>query len=152
MLQASSSVLINASPEQVFELLRRPEETASRMASVREFKVISRGVDSILTETVAAADGRDTTFILQLDFHPPGRVDFRQLKGELKGELRSLQGEDILEPGPDGVRVTETIRFDIGLPIFGDLLGRMGIQQKIQQQIEERLAVLKAMAEGHKPV
>ncbi|MHB1464312.1 MAG: type II toxin-antitoxin system RatA family toxin [Thermoleophilia bacterium] len=148
MLQASSSVLINASPEQVFELLRRPEEMASRMASVREFKVISRGVDSILTETVAAADGRDTTFILQLDFHPPGRVDFRQLKGE----LRSLRGEDILEPGPDGIRVTETIRFDIGLPIFGDLLGRMGIQQKIQQQIEERLAVLKAMAEGHKPV
>ena len=148
MLEASSTVLIDASSEKVFKLLRQPEEMGARMHSVKEFKVISRGIDSMLTETVAAADGRDTVFTLQLDFLPPDRVDFRQLKGE----LRSLTGTDILEAGPNGVRVTETIRFDIGLPIFGNLLGRMGIQQIIQKQIEERLDVLKQMAERTAPV
>jgi hypothetical protein len=101
-------------------------------------------VDSILTETVARANGRDTVFILEARMTPPKRLDIHQVKGE----LRSLDGSDVLEEDGTGTRVTETLEFDIGVPFFGDLLGKMGIRQKIEEQSRERLQVLKRLAEA----
>lgn len=143
MLQASSSIIINAPPERVFQLLAQPELLSRRMKSVKSFKVISRGAGSMLTETTAGTDGRDTMFTLELRLLPPFRMEFHQIKGE----LRSLEGADVLESEDGATRITEAISFDVGIPLFGDLLGRAGIRQVIQRQIEERLAVLKELAE-----
>ncbi len=143
MLKAESSVFIDAPRKKVFDLLAHPELLAGHMDTVHAVSVISRNTNSVLTETVAGTDHRDTTFILESRLFPPGRIDIRQLKGE----LRRLRGSDRLEEENGGTRVTETLEFDIGLPFFGDLVGNMGIRQLIQQQSQERLNVLKRLAE-----
>lgn len=144
MLRVESSIKINAPRDRVFQLLSHPELMVDHMESVKSVDVISRGADSVLTETVAGTDGRDTTFVLESTFFPPERIETRQIKGE----LRSLASRDIISDVEGGTIVTETVDFDLGVPLFGNLLGRMGISQKIQEQVDERLAVLKQLAEA----
>ena len=144
MLRVESSIKVNAPRDRVFKLLSHPELIADRMDSVKSIEIISRGADSVLTETVAGTDGRDTTLILESKFFPPERIETHQIKGE----LRSLESRDIINDVEGGTIVTETVDFDLGLPLFGNLLGRMGISQVIQEQVDERLAVLKQLAEA----
>ena len=147
MLKTEFSVHINAPREQVFDLLAHPELLAEPLETVRSVKVISRDADSLLTETVAGTDHRDTRLVVENHFFPPDRIDIHQIKGE----LRTLNGADILEVEDGGTRVTEILEFEIGLPLFGNLLGNMGIRQLVEEQSRDRLRALRKLAESPHP-
>jgi len=111
----STSGIIRASPDQVYNLLSDFERAPERSNFWKSVKLLKRDGKSSIFETVAEFQGRRFSSITQVT-NQPQRSDAEIVDGEAKGSKIGFTIASV----PDGTRLT--VQGDIVLPGFAQML------------------------------
>ena len=115
MVTFSTSGIIRASPDQVYNLLSDFERAPERSNFWKSVKLLKRDGKSSIFETVAEFQGRRFSSITQVT-NQPQRSDAEIVDGEAKGSKIGFTIASV----PDGTRLT--VQGDIVLPGFAQML------------------------------
>lgn len=115
MVNFSTSGIIRASPDQVYNLLSDFERAPERSNFWKSVKLLKRDGKSSIFETVAEFQGRRFSSITQVT-NQPQRSDAEIVDGEAKGSKIGFTIASV----PDGTRLT--VQGDIVLPGFAQML------------------------------
>ncbi|HEY8449204.1 MAG TPA: aromatase/cyclase [Bacillota bacterium] len=128
----------------VYELVRNMERFPEFMDDVLSVKVLEREGNATITEWVTQLEGRRLRWKERDEFDDANyRIRYRQTEGDLK----KFEGEWILEAVPEGTRVTLTIDFELGIPMFAALLEPIA-KVKLRQNVEAMLAAIQQQVES----
>lgn len=144
MPRVEVSKVVRAPRERVYALVRRMEDYPRFMKDVLSVRVLEQGGGWQVTEWVTQLEGRRIRWTERDEFDDPAcRIRYRQVEGDLK----QFEGEWILEEVPEGTRVTLTVDFDLGIPMFAALLHPIA-KVKLRENVEAMLEGIRAEAEG----
>ena len=110
--------VVPADQDRVYQVLCDMERFPEYMPALESLKVLERGDDYTITEWVARLQGARFRWVERDEFRP-GRIDYRQLVGDLK----TFEGWWSLEEAPEGgTEVTLVTDFEFGIPMLSALL------------------------------
>ncbi|MFC0140321.1 type II toxin-antitoxin system RatA family toxin [Erwinia mallotivora] len=92
------------------------------MDDVVEVTVSDVASNSMVSAWNVLLNGSEFTWTERDRLHPPFRIEFEQIDGDLE----TWQGEWTLADNGDDVIATLTIEFDIGIPSLADILNPIG--------------------------
>lgn len=81
--------------------------------------------------------------VRRLSLRPPGRVEFRQLRGTFK----ALRGEYVIEPEGPAARLTARVEVEAGISMLGD----QAVQTALSASVERLLNRVRDAAERGLP-
>jgi coenzyme Q-binding protein COQ10 len=110
--------VVPARPEHVYAMLQDMERFPQYMSAMESLRVLERGEGYTVTEWVARLQGARFRWIERDEFSP-GRIDYRQLHGD----LRKFEGYwTVVEEPAGGTQVTLVTDFEFGMPMLSALL------------------------------
>jgi ribosome-associated toxin RatA of RatAB toxin-antitoxin module len=140
--RATESIVVNASPLAVYEVVTDFEHYAKWVGDLKRIEVVQRDAEgrALEVEFRAAAFGRSTTYTLRYDYtQVPEQLSWHQIEGDL---TETLNGQYRFEPSGAGTKVTYELEVDLLVPIPSFIKSRAAY--RIQTQA---LHELKARAE-----
>ena len=120
---------IRAPQQRVYQLLSRVEGLP-RFADIwLVADVLERGGGQVVAEFRGYFGGLPVESVQRLSLRPPGRVEFRQLRGTFK----ALRGEYVIEPEGPGARLTARVEVEAGIPMLGDQAVQMALSASVER-------------------
>ena len=120
---------IRAPQQRVYQLLSRVEGLP-RFADIwLAADVLERGGSQVVAEFRGYFGGLPVESVQRLSLRPPGRVEFRQLRGTFK----ALRGEYVIEPEGPGARLTARVEVEAGIPMLGDQAVQMALSASVER-------------------
>lgn len=138
------SILVNSSPQAVYDLAKEMERYPDFMPDVESITVVERGADRTVTEWVTNVEGIPICWKEEDIFDDAATTISYRL---IEGDLDKFEGAWTFEPKDGGTRVTLTVDFDFGMPTLADLLGPI-LKVKVEENSEMMLAGMKKEIEG----
>jgi uncharacterized protein YndB with AHSA1/START domain len=138
-VSAEATRRIRAPAQRVWHLLSRLESHPRYATLWFAADVLERSPGSALVEFRGFFGGLPLTSVQRLALRAPARIEFRQVRGE----LRELTGAYILKDAGGEVDLTIQIVVDAGIPFFSDA----AVQQILITHLDGTLSRLKAAAE-----
>ncbi|MCK4267784.1 MAG: SRPBCC family protein [Actinomycetia bacterium] len=139
-----SSIQINSSPKDVYEMAQNMEKFSDFMPDVEKVTVVEKGDKRAVTEWVTSVEG------IPICWTEEDTFDDEQIKIHyqlLEGDLDKFEGSWSFDEADGGTIVTLTVDFDFGMPTLADLLGPI-LKVKVQENSEMMLAGMKKKIES----
>ena len=130
---------IRAPVQRVWHLLSRLESQPRYVTLWFAADVLERSPASALVEFRGFFGGLPLTSVQRLTLKAPGRIEFRQVRGE----LRDLTGAYVLKDAEGDTDLTVQVAVDAGIPLFSDA----SVQQILTTHLDGTLSRIKAAAE-----
>jgi len=130
---------IRAPVQRVWHLLSRLESQPRYATLWFAADVLERSPASALVEFRGFFGGLPLTSVQRLTLKAPGRIEFRQVRGE----LRDLTGAYVLKDAEGDTDLTMQVAVDAGIPLFSDA----SVQQILTTHLDGTLSRIKAAAE-----
>jgi uncharacterized protein YndB with AHSA1/START domain len=111
---------IRASQQRVFQLLSRVEGLPRYADLWLAADVLERSGGQVVVEFRGYFGGLPVDSVQRVSLRPPARLEFRQLRGTLKG----LRAEYIVEAEGEGSRLTVRMEVDAGIALLPDQVVR----------------------------
>lgn len=131
--------LIRAPVQRVWQLLSRLESHPRYVETWLSADILERSQASALVEFRGSFGGLPITSVQRVVLRPPGRIEFRQLRGT----LRALSGAYLLREADDDTALTVSLLVDPGIVLFSD----ESVHQILAAHTETTTARIKAAAE-----
>jgi ribosome-associated toxin RatA of RatAB toxin-antitoxin module len=131
--------LIRAPVQRVWQLLSRLESHPRYVETWLSADILERSQASALVEFRGSFGGLPITSVQRVVLRPPGRIEFRQLRGT----LRALSGAYLLREADDDTALTVSLVVDPGIVLFSD----ESAHQILAAHTETTMARIKAAAE-----
>ncbi len=138
-VQFSAHRLIRAPVQRVWHLLSRPEIHPRYATMWMAADVLERSPTGAVVELRGFFGGLPITSVQRLIFKPPGRLEFRQIRGE----LRDLSGAYTLRDAEGETDLTCEMTVDAGIALFSDA----AVEQILAGHTEGTLTRMKVTAE-----
>lgn len=120
---------IRAPQQRVYQLLSRVEGLP-RFADIwLAADVLERSGGQVVAEFRGYFGGLPVESVQRLSLRPPGRLEFRQLRGTFK----ALRGEYVVEPEGSGARLTARVEVEAGIPMLGDRAVQMALSASVER-------------------
>jgi uncharacterized protein YndB with AHSA1/START domain len=115
----TKSVDVGAPPEAVFHALTDFERLPDWQGAIKSCVVLERYPDGRGREVEYVLDAkvREVRYVLELDYDKPHRVRSTYVRGDIK----DMNAEWVMEPVDDGTRVSLHLEIDPGLPLPGPI-------------------------------
>ena len=130
---------IRAPVQRVWHLLSRLESQARYATLWLAADVLERSPGTALVEFRGFFGGLPLTSVQRLTLKAPGRIEFRQVRGE----LRDLTGAYVLRDSEGDTDLMVQVAVDAGIPLFSD----ESVQQILATFLDGTLSRIKAAAE-----
>lgn len=122
---------IRAPQQRVYQLLSRVEGLP-RFADIwLVADVLERSGGQVVAEFRGYFGGLPVESVQRVSLRPPGRLEFRQLRGTFK----SLRGEYLIEPEGAGARLTARVEVEAGIPMLGDQAVQMALGAAVERML-----------------
>ncbi len=131
--------LIRAPVQRVWHLLSRLESHPRYITLWMAADVHERSLTTATVEFRGFFGGLPIVSAQRITLRPPGRIDFRQIRGE----LRDLSGAYLLKEVDGETDLTVQLSVDAGIPLFSEA----SVQQILVGHIDGTLTRVKASAE-----
>jgi hypothetical protein len=138
-IRAEGHRVVRAPVHRVWQLVSRPESHPRQVRWWLAADVIERAQSTALVEFRGLFGGLPVTSVQRMTLRPPGRVEFKQIRGT----LRNLSGAFVLKDRGGDTDIVIQMTVDAGIP----LLSEAAVQQILVGGIEATLTGLKATAE-----
>ncbi len=125
--------------QRVWHLLSRPENHPRYAAMWMAADVLERSQTGAVVELRGFFGGLPIVSVQRLTLKPPWRLEFRQIRGE----LRDLSGVYILRDAEGETDLTCELIIDAGIPLFSDA----AVEQILAGHTDGTLTRIKATAE-----
>lgn len=136
-------IVVQGEPRAVYELAKDFPAFAPYMPDVRSIQVVERGEASTVTAWDVAVMGRPFRWTERDEFDDEALViRYRQIEGDLS----KFEGEWHFAAVEDGVRVTLSVDFELGIPMLAALLNPVLIKA-VQHNADQLLHALKERAQ-----
>ncbi|MHB9146773.1 MAG: type II toxin-antitoxin system RatA family toxin [Symbiobacteriia bacterium] len=139
-----SSVVIKGTPQAVYALAKDMESYPEFMEDVVSIKVEERSPGRTVTAWHAKLQGKPMLWKEEdlFDDEKP-HIRYQQVSGDLK----KFEGDWSFDPTPDGTKVTLTVDFELGIPMFAAMLNPVA-KLVVRSNVEMMLRGMKAKVEG----
>ncbi|MFD2169072.1 type II toxin-antitoxin system RatA family toxin [Tumebacillus lipolyticus] len=128
----------------VYDLIADMESYPRFMPSLNRLEVVEKGDGWTVTSWDTSISGLTFRWLERDEFDPDNhRISYRQLAGDLK----TFQGEWLVEEAASGVKVTLKVDFDFGVPMLSTLLNPVA-SLKLRQNGEAMLRAIKSRCEA----
>lgn len=131
--------VVRAPLHRVWQLLSRPEAHPRYAVLWLAADLLERTPGAVTVEYRGAFGGLPVTSVQRVTLRPPGRIEFRQIRGTLRG----LAGSYVLRDSDGDTEVQIVLTVDAGIPLFSE----MAVQQILAAHVDSTLAKIKASAE-----
>lgn len=139
--------VIRAPRQQVYEIIKDMPSYPKFMPNLKKVEVIERRPNATVTEWVSVVKGATLKWTELDEFDDANcRIHYHQLGGDLK----KFEGDWILEETPEGTRVTLTVDFEIGIPMFATMLNPVA-RLVVRDNAEGMLRAVKERLEAGRP-
>lgn len=143
MPYVETSTVIKGDVDEIYRLAKDMESYPRFMADVVSVRVVERDGNSTVTEWVTRPRGVTLKW-KERDLFDDEKRHIRYY--QLEGDVKKFEGDWFFEPTPEGVKVTLTVDFEIGIPMFATLLNPFaGII--VRQNCESMLKAIKEQVE-----
>ncbi|MGE5590007.1 MAG: type II toxin-antitoxin system RatA family toxin [Bacillota bacterium] len=144
MPQVESSVVIKGDPQAVYALAKDMESYPQFMEDVVSIKVIERSPGRTITDWRAKLQGKPMRWQEEdlFDDATP-HIRYRQVAGDLK----KFEGDWFFEPVEGGTKVTLTVDFELGIPMFAAMLNPVA-RLVVKSNTDSMLKGMKEKVEG----
>lgn len=144
MPQVESSVVIKGDPQSVYALAKDMESYPQFMEDVVSIKVIERSPGRTITDWHARLQGKPMRWQEEdlFDDAKP-HIRYRQVSGDLK----KFEGDWFFEPVEGGTKVTLTVDFELGIPMFAAMLNPVA-KLVVKNNTDSMLKGMKEKVEG----
>lgn len=144
MPKVEVSTLIRGPRAEVYKLASDMARFPEFMEDVDEVTVLERSGNETVTQWVTRLAGRrfawkERDIFDDENFH----IRYQQIEGDLK----KFEGEWILEETPEGTKVTLTVDFEIGIPMFAGILEPIA-KAKVRENAAAMLEGIRKQIEG----
>ncbi|MCR4782970.1 MAG: aromatase/cyclase [bacterium] len=144
MTYVARNVTIKGEPEKAYALIKEMEDFPKFMPDVQSVEVVRRGENMTVTDWVTEVDGTEIIWTEEDHFDDEHlTVDYKLTEGDLD----KFEGQWIVEPTPEGCKVTLTVDFDFGIPELIHLIGGV-LEIKVTENSDMMLNSLKTRLEG----
>lgn len=146
MPQVEASVVIKGNTAEVYALAKDMESYPQFMEDVVSIKVMERSPDRTITDWNARLQGKPMRW-QEEDLFDDARphIRYRQISGDLK----KFEGDWFFDAAEEGTRVTLTVDFELGIPMFAAMLNPVA-KLVVKNNIESMLKGMKEKVEGSK--
>lgn len=131
--------LIRAPVQRVWQILSRLESHPRYAETWLSADILERSQVAALVEFRGFFGGLPITSVQRVVLRPPGRIEFRQIRGT----LRALSGAYLLREADEETALTVSLLVDPGIVLFSD----ESVHQILATHIDATLARIKATAE-----
>jgi hypothetical protein len=138
-VRAEGHRVIRVPQHRVWQLVSRPEAHPRHVRWWLASDVLERAQSTMLVEFRGLFGGLPITSIQRMTLRQPGRVEFKQMRGTLRG----LSGSLVLKDRDGDTDLVFQVAVDAGIPLLSDA----AVQQILVGGIEATLTSLKATAE-----
>jgi len=107
---------IRAAQQRVYQLLSRVEGHPRFADLWLSADVLEHGGGQVIAEFRGYFAGLPVDSVQRVQLRPPARLEFRQLRGTLK----ALRGEYVVEREGGGARLTARMEVEAGIPLLGE--------------------------------
>lgn len=146
MPEVVRTIVIEGEPRAVYELAKDMEAYPDYMPDVESVKVVSRGVDTTVTEWVTDIDGTPFLWTEEDRFDDQSlRIDYALIEGDLD----KFEGVWTFQERDGGTEVRLSVSYDFGLPELTELIGPT-LHEKVEENCEMMLAGMKRLVEAQR--
>lgn len=131
--------VVRAPLHRLWQLLSRPEAHPRYAALWLAADLLERTPGAATVEYRGAFGGLPVTSVQRVTLRPPGRIEFRQVRGTLRG----LSGSYVLRDSDGDTEVQIVCTVDAGIPLFSEA----AVRQILAAHVDSTLAKIKASAE-----
>ncbi len=124
---------IRAPQQRVYQLLSRVEGLPRFADTWLVADVLERSGGQVVAEFRGYFGGLPVESVQRVSLRPPGRLEFRQLRGTFK----SLRGEYLIEPEGAGARLTARVEVEAGIPMLGDQAVQMALSATVERMLNK---------------
>ena len=131
----SHAVELDATPEQVFDVLSDYERLPEWQGPLKSCRVLSRNAEGLGLEVEYVVDAkvREVRYVLEHSYERPNRIGSRYVEGD----FTSMDGGWVLDERPGGgCRAELTLAIDPGLPIPGRIARKVN-ERVLQRSVED---------------
>ncbi|MBP2650804.1 MAG: hypothetical protein H6Q74_1629 [Firmicutes bacterium] len=134
---------VNASPEEIYPILKRMDLYPDFMPDLISVEVLERKDNTTLTKWVSNVDGRIIRWT-ERDVFDDERmyISYQQTEGDLK----KFEGEWVLTPVDGMTEIKLTVDFEFGIPMIAGLLNPIA-KKKVRVNSENMLKGIKERLE-----
>lgn len=145
MTKIEKSIEIFKSPEEVFSYLKELDRMPEWMSTCKSHEITSdkRYGVGVTTHYVAEHGGK----IVEWDSTVTEWEENRKIAWKCEEPSKNT-GMFILEPSPNGTKVTLIMEYEIPIPLLGGLIDKLVVSKSIERGIQEGLNNLKNIIEG----
>ncbi|SJZ88732.1 type II toxin-antitoxin system RatA family toxin [Selenihalanaerobacter shriftii] len=147
MPYVESSILINGSVEEVYEIAKEMERYPQFMEDVISVDVINREENTTITAWVTDIDGKKIVWKERDIFDFDNKVIHYE---QIEGDLKEFTGEWRFTPINDATKVVLTVDFEFGIPMIAPLLNPV-LKKKVISNSEAMLSAIKSEIEREDP-
>jgi ribosome-associated toxin RatA of RatAB toxin-antitoxin module len=139
------TLVIKAHRDLVFQMMSTIGKGKLPVSAAMTSRLISRNGDTIIAEFYTREGRKTYTTLEEIVLYKPERIAYRWLKGPIKyvsEDFRFLEtndGESVLAYRGE---------FDMKIPIFGWLIGRLYIKSRFERVVLEHMEEIKSAAEA----
>ena len=139
MAYVESTILINSSPLEVYELAKKMDRYPDFMPDVEKITVLETGANRTVTEWVTNVEGIPICWTEEDLFDDvKTTINYRLIEGDLD----KFEGTWTFLAKDGGTQVTLTVDFDFGMPTLADLLGPI-LKVKVEENSQMMLIGMK---------
>ncbi len=124
---------IRASPQRVYQLLSRVEGLPRFADLWLAADVLEREGGQIVAEFRGYFAGLPVESVQRVSIRPPVRLEFRQVRGTLK----ALRGEYVVETDGAGSRLTARMEVEAGIPLLEERAVRMVVSSTLDRLVSK---------------
>lgn len=144
MFLVEARILINGTPQDVYNVAKQQERFPDFMSDVEEVKIIERTDKRAISEWTTNVEGIPICWKEEDTFDDDtNSITYRLLEGDLD----KFEGGWTFEAKDGGTEVVLTVDFDFGMPTLADLLGPV-LEVKVRENSEMMLNGIKNEIEG----
>ena len=114
-------------------------------SSTMSSKLVSRDGDTLVAEFYTKVGKSMVTTLEEVTLYPPERISYRWIKGQVKCVYEEFLLFREVDGGAELVHCGE---FDLKIPIFGGLIGRLFVKPRFERVVLEHMEELKEAAEA----
>lgn len=131
---------IKGSAREAYERAKDVSSFESWLPDVESIRFLEKTPSGAVTEWATVVQGRIFRWVQQEKYNDEKMVICYE---QTRGDLKSMTGDWTFEKVPEGVRVTITCTFDIGIPMLAALLDPV-VEGALRRNLEAILEALKA--------
>jgi ribosome-associated toxin RatA of RatAB toxin-antitoxin module len=146
MIHLAHSIIIKSTIDKVYEIAEKIEKFPEFMPHVKTSNIIKKHGNKREVEMTAVVNGIKSHWISASTTEKNKRIRYSQVKGFCK----LMGGEWLFEKVPEGTKITLIHNFDVGLPIIGNLIGRLIVKKWVDKYSRLTLGAIKEKAELRK--